>query len=70
MLTSFSVTCPDELCGWSGSVIPSIRQGGIAAEVDLVKRAWFRCPRCLGDWEVQIADDRLTIVPGHDPGHE
>jgi hypothetical protein len=65
MLTSFSVTCPNELCGWNGSLIPSIRQGGMGAEVDSTKRAWFRCPRCLRDWEVQITDDRVTFVSDH-----
>jgi hypothetical protein len=26
-------------------------------------RAWFRCPRCQGDWEVRITDDRVTVLP-------
>ena len=29
-----------------------------------MQRAWFRCPRCQGDWEVRITNDRATVVPG------
>ncbi len=33
------------------------------AEIVSMQRAWFRCPRCQRDWEVRIADDRVTVLP-------
>jgi hypothetical protein len=30
--------------------------------------AWFRCPRCQGDWEVRITDDRVTVLPAVECG--
>jgi hypothetical protein len=36
----------------------------------MMQRAWFHCPKCQRDWEVQISGDRVTIVPAteHMPG--
>jgi hypothetical protein len=63
MLTSYPVTCPHKECGWVGNVVPSLIRGGADAEVAAAQRAWFRCPRCQGDWEVRITDDKVTVVP-------
>jgi hypothetical protein len=68
MLTTFPVACPREGCGWGGNLLPSVVQGGAGSEVSHMQRAWFRCPRCGGDWEVRIADDKVTVVPGWEHG--
>jgi hypothetical protein len=63
MLSSYPVGCPHANCGWIGSLVPSLLRGGADAEIASMHRAWFRCPRCQGDWEVRITDDRVTVVP-------
>ena len=63
MLSSYPVACPHENCDWTGSLVPSLVRGGSAAEVAPMQRAWFRCPRCQGDWEVRIVIDRVTVLP-------
>jgi hypothetical protein len=63
MLSSYSVGCPHETCGWTGSLIPSLLRGGADAEIVSMQRAWFRCPRCERDWEVRINNDRVTVLP-------
>ena len=68
MLSSYSVTCPYENCRWSGSLVPSLVRGGSDAEVAPEQRAWFRCPRCQQDWEVQIRDDRVIVLPASRQG--
>jgi hypothetical protein len=68
MLSSFPVKCPHEGCGWSGSLVPSIRRGGADAEVAAAQRAWFHCPQCNRDWEVRISNDRVTDVPAAGAG--
>jgi hypothetical protein len=67
MLSSYPVHCPHEGCDWSGNVVPSHVRGGESVEVASMDRAWFRCPRCKGDWEVQIKDDRAVVVPAVKP---
>jgi hypothetical protein len=62
MLSSYSVTCPHENCGWTGSLVPSLVQGGADAEIGSKQRAWFKCPRYQRDWEVRIIDDRVTTL--------
>ena len=54
MLSSYPVTCPYAGCGWTGSLVPSLLRGGEGSEIASAHRAWFRCPRCDGDWEVRI----------------
>jgi hypothetical protein len=68
MLTSYSVKCPRDGCGWTGSLIPSMLQGGAHTELAFLEHAWFRCPRCHQDWEVRISEDRVTVVPQFDHG--
>jgi hypothetical protein len=68
MLTSYPVACPHENCDWTGSLLPSILRGGPDAEIVSMQRAWFRCPRCQRDWEVRIADDRVTVLPAVECG--
>lgn len=63
MLSSYSVTCPREGCGWSGSVVPSHAKGGADAEIISMHRAWFCCPRCKRDWEVRITNDTVQTMP-------
>ncbi len=63
MLTSYPVACPHANCGWTGSLMPSLLRGGADAEIASMHRAWFRCPRCQGDWEVRITDDRVKVLP-------
>ena len=63
MLTSFSVTCPNRTCGWTGNLVPSHLRGGADAEIVSMHRAWFQCPRCQCDWEVRITDEKVTILP-------
>ena len=63
MLSSYPVACPYANCGWTGSLVPSLLRGGPDAEIASMHRAWFRCPRCQGDWEVRITDDRVTVLP-------
>jgi hypothetical protein len=62
MLSSYSVACPHENCGWTGSLVPSRYQGGVDAEIGSAQRAWFQCPRCQGDWQVQITNDSVTVL--------
>jgi hypothetical protein len=68
MLSSYSVSCPHETCGWTGSLVPSLVRGGSDAEIRSGQRAWFQCPLCRRDWEVRIRDDRVTIVPAVEQG--
>ena len=68
MLSSYPVACPHESCSWTGSLIPSLLQGGEDAEIAEMQRAWFRCPRCQGDWEVRITHDRVTVFPAVEHG--
>lgn len=63
MLSSYPVACPHANCDWSGSLVPSLLQGGADAEIASMHQAWFRCPRCQGDWEVRITNDRVTVLP-------
>ena len=63
MLSSYSVACPHQGCGWSGSLLPSVLRGGAGAEIVSMQRAWFRCPQCAGDWEVRITNDKVTVLP-------
>jgi hypothetical protein len=68
MITSYSVSCPHEHCGWTGSLIPSHLRGGRDAEIASMQRAWFRCPGCQGDWEVRITDDKVVVLPALETG--
>jgi len=44
-------------------LVPSHLKGGVSAEIVSMHRAWFCCPNCRGDWEVQIIGDIVTVVP-------
>jgi len=68
MLSSYSVACPNENCDWTGSLVPSLLRGGGDAEIASMQCAWFRCPRCRGDWEVRITNDRVTASPAVERG--
>jgi hypothetical protein len=68
MLSSYPVACPHQGCEWKGSLVPSLVRGGSDAEVASMQRAWFRCPRCQGDWEVRITGDKVTILPAVEHG--
>ena len=63
MLSSYRVVCPHVDCGWTGSLIPSVLRDGEDAEIVSGQRAWLQCPRCARNWEVQIKDDRVTVLP-------
>jgi hypothetical protein len=67
MLSSYPVSCPHQNCTWTGQLIPSLLQGGPNEEVASMQRAWFRCPRCQGDWEVRITGDVVTVLPAGGP---
>ena len=43
-------------------------QGGEGREITSMQRAWFRCPRCQGDWEVRIEDDKVAVLPATEQG--
>jgi hypothetical protein len=68
MLSSYYVACPQESCGWSGNLVPSLLRGGSNAEITSSQRGWFRCPRCRQDWEVRITNDRVTVLPACEYG--
>jgi hypothetical protein len=68
MLSSFSVICPHQPCTWSGSLVPSLIQGGPDAEIASMQRAWFRCPSCHKDWEVRIKNDSVSVLPVNEHG--
>jgi hypothetical protein len=68
MLSSYPVSRPHEGCGWSGNLLPSLVRGGSSEEIASMQRAWFRCPRCEGDREVRIIDDKVTVLPAHEHG--
>ena len=63
MTTSYSVAYPHPKCRWTGNLVPSEWQEGASAEILSMHRAWFRCPRCQGDWEARIANDKVTVLP-------
>lgn len=63
MLSSYRVGCPHDRCGWTGNLVPSLLRGGVDAEIAQMQRAWFRCPGCMGDWEVRITGDEVTVMP-------
>jgi hypothetical protein len=62
MLSSYPVACPHAACGWTGSLLPSLLRGGASSEIASMQRAWFRCPRCQGDWEVRMVGDAVEVV--------
>ena len=68
MLSSYRVACPHAGCDWTGSLVPSVVQGGEGSEIAPMQRAWLGCPRCQGDWEVQIKDDKVMVVPATEHG--
>jgi hypothetical protein len=68
MLSSYPVACPHEGCGWSGSLVPSVAQGGRGAEIVSGRAAWFECPQCQHTWEVRITNDEVTLVPAVEHG--
>ena len=70
MLSSYRVACPFEGCGWSGSLVPSLVQGGAGAEVARMQRAWMHCPGCRRDWEVRIDGNAAEVVPASPPVRE
>lgn len=63
MLSSYPVVCPHQGCDWKGNLVPSHVRGGADAEIVSMHRAWFQCPRCHSDWEVQIKGDQVVVVP-------
>ena len=63
MLTRYSIACPHENCDWIGNLIPSFVQGNKAAEIASLQKAWFVCPNCCRNWEVQIVDDVVKVMP-------
>ena len=69
-MSSYPEACPREDCGWKGNLVPSRVQVGTSEEITAMQRAWFRCPHCGRDWEVQIDGDKLTVAPtgAADPG--
>jgi hypothetical protein len=68
MLSSYSVTCPHDGCGWTGSLMPSALQGGSASEVRSGDAGWFECPQCGRPWEVRITNDRVTVLTALERG--
>jgi hypothetical protein len=68
MLSSYPVSCPYSACTWAGQLVPSLLRGGPDEEIASMDKAWFRCPRCGGDWEVRIANDAVTVLPGRHAG--
>jgi hypothetical protein len=60
MLSSYRISCPDENCGWSGSLVPSQSAGGAGTEGAAEQRVWFQCPRCRRNWEARLHDDRVV----------
>src|SRR5687767_13564529 len=69
MLTSYPVACPYEGCGWRGSLVPSLVQGGASGEVARMQRAWLHCPGCGRDWEVRMVKDEAEVLPAARAGH-
>jgi serine phosphatase RsbU (regulator of sigma subunit) len=63
MQSSYPVACPHANCGWAGNPVLSLLREGPDAEIVSMHRAWFRCPRCQGDWEVRITNDRVVVLP-------
>jgi hypothetical protein len=68
MLSSYPVACPHADCGWKGSLVPSVLQGGAPAESATMHRAWFQCPRCKYSWEVRLTGDRVVVLPAAEHG--
>ena len=67
MLSSYRIACPDEKCGWSGSLVPSKTAGRAGTEASGEQRVWFQCPRCRRDWEARLNDDRVLPLPASRP---
>jgi len=53
MLSSYPVACPHERCGWTGSLIPSLIQGGEGAEIASMSQASSPLPARLGSADHQ-----------------
>jgi hypothetical protein len=68
MLSSYPVSCPCSNCTWTGQLVPSLLRGGPDEQIASMEKAWFRCPRCGGDWEVRITNDSITVLPGGHAG--
>src|SRR5262245_43375717 len=65
MLRSYRVACPHAGCDWTGSLVPSVVQGGEGRESTSIKRARFHCPRCQADWAA-----RMYAPPGSRRGEK
>ena len=68
MVGHYSMACPHENCGWTGSLVPSGVPGAGGAEVASGQRAWFQCPRCARSWKVLMSGDRVMILPDLESG--
>jgi hypothetical protein len=65
MVSRYRIACPDEKCGWSGSLVPSQTAGGVGTESDGEQRVWFQCPHCRRDWEARLSGDRVLRLPAY-----
>lgn len=64
MFSDCSVILAHENCDWTGSLIATHVQRRGLAEIVTTDRAWFRCPHCQQQWEVQVSDFAVDFLPG------
>jgi anti-anti-sigma factor len=71
VLTRYSITCSHESCDWIGKLMPSLIEGAKAGEkIALLQKAWFVCPGCSRNLEVQIVDGVVKVLPIDDSRHD
>ncbi len=63
MDSSYPVRCPQEDCGWSGSLVHSRARGGTTTDAKAGQLVWFQCPRCRRDWEARVQGERAITFP-------
>lgn len=70
MLTQYSITCPHESCEWIGKLMPALIEGTTVGEITSLQKAWFECPGCSRNLEVQIVDGVVKLLLVGDSPHD
>lgn len=63
MLTSYSVACPHQNCGWRGSLLPEGDPAAWKRSTPTRSEVLFHCPRCEGEWRARVVGDDVVPLP-------
>jgi hypothetical protein len=63
MLTSYSVKCPNEGCGWRGSLLPKGNAEAWRGFTPRLSEVVFQCPECETEWHARVVGDDVVPLP-------